>query len=105
VQDGFDEELGFGAGDEGVAGDAEREAVELLRADEVLQGLLGGAAGDEGAEGRENRGGELVVGVRDEPGAVAEEDVREQRVGFAARDLGGGFGEGVAEGHKVVNRE
>jgi hypothetical protein len=26
--------------------------------------------------------------------------VREQRVGFAARDLGGGFGEGVAEGHR-----
>ena len=100
VEDGFDEELGLGARDEGVGGDAEVEAVELVGADEVLDGLFGAAAGDEGAEGGDDRGGKLVAGVRDEPGAVAEEDVREESVGFAARDLGGGFGEGFAEGHE-----
>ena len=100
MEDGFDEELGLGTGDEGVGGDAEVEAVELMGADEVLDGLLGGAAGDEGAEGGDDGGGEFVFRVRDEPGAVAEEDVREERVGFAAWDLGGGFGEGFAEGHK-----
>jgi len=35
-EDGFDEELGFGAGDEGVSGDMQRETVEFLLAGEVL---------------------------------------------------------------------
>ncbi len=105
VEDGFDEEFGFGAGDEGVGGDAEVEAVELVRADEVLEGFFGCPAEDQGAEGGDDRGRELVVGVGDEPGAVAEEDVRQQRVGFAAGDVSGGFGEGVAEGHKAEGRE
>ena len=100
VQDGFDQELGFGAGDEGVAGDTEVEAVELLMAGEVLDGFFGGAAGDEGAVGAEEGGGELGVGVGDEPGAVAEEEMGEQSLGLAAVDGGGGFGEGFAESHE-----
>lgn len=99
MEDGFDEELGFGAGDEGVAGDAEREAVELLGAGEVLERLFGGAAGGEGAEGGEQGGGQLGLGVGDEPGAVAEEDVGEEGLGVAADDVGGGFGDGFAESH------
>jgi hypothetical protein len=99
LEDGFDEELGFGAGDEGVTGDAEREAVKLLRAGEVLKRLLGGATGGEGAERREQGGGQVGFGVGDEPGAVAEEDVGEEGLGFAAGDAGGGFGEGFAESH------
>ena len=104
MEDGFDEELGFGAGDEGVAGDAEVEAVELLVAGEVLDGLFGGAAGDEGAVGLEERGGELGFGVGEEPGAVAEEEMGEEGLGLAAVDGGGGFGEGVAEGHRCALR-
>ncbi len=100
VEDGLYEELGFGAGDESVAGDAEVEAVELLLAGEVLDGLLGDAAGDEGAVGLMYVRGEFGVGVSDEPGAVAEEEMGEQSLGLATIDGGGGFGEGFAEGHK-----
>ena len=105
VENGFNEELGFGAGDEGVGGDAEVEAVELLVAGEVLDGFLGGAAGDEGAVGAKEGGGELGVGVGDEPGAVAEEEVCEEGLGLAAIDGGGGFGEGFAESHKTGSRK
>ena len=104
VEDGFDEELGFGAGDEGVAGDTEVETVELLVAGEVLDGLFGGAARDEGAVGLEERGGELGFGVGEEPGAVAEEEMGEEGLGLAAIDGGGGFGEGVAESHGCALR-
>ncbi len=104
VEDGFDEELGFGAGDEGVAGDAEREAVELLHAGEVLEGFFGGAAGGESAEGGEEVGGKVGVGVGEEPGAVAEEEVDEEGFGVAAGDAGGGFGDGFAESHKAGDR-
>jgi hypothetical protein len=100
MQDGLDEELGFGAGDEGVAGDAEVEAVELLVSGEVLDGFFGGATGDERTIGMKEGGGELGFGVGDEPGAVAEEEMGEEGLGLAARDAVGGFGEGVAEGHK-----
>jgi hypothetical protein len=100
AEDSLDEEFGFGAGDEGVAGDTQHEAVELLMTDEVLDGFFGGAAGDEGAVGAEEGGGEFGVGVGDEPGAVAEEEMSEEGLGIAAIDGGGGFGEGFAEGHK-----
>ena len=101
VEDGFDEMLGFGTGDEDVGGDAEGEAEELLRASEVLKRMLRGAAGDERAEGVEVRRGQVVVGVGEEPGAVAMQDVGEQGLGVAAGDDGGGFEERVAESHAV----
>ena len=103
VEDGFDEEFGFGARDERVAGDAEVEAEELLVAGEVLDGFFGGAAGDERAVGLEDGGGDFSVGVGDEPGAVADEEMREERFGLAAIDGDGGFGESFAEGHKKVS--
>jgi hypothetical protein len=99
VEDGFDEVFSFGARDEDVARHAEGEAEELLRAGEVLQRMLRGAAGGEVAEGIEVRRGEIVVGVSEEPGAVAVEDVGEQGLGVAAGDGGRGFKERVAEGH------
>jgi hypothetical protein len=49
VEDGFDEVLGLGAGDEDIGSDAEGEAEEFLRAGQVLKRLLRGAADDEGA--------------------------------------------------------
>gem|GEM_PF-5541975 len=82
-----------------LAGDAEREAVELLHAGEVLEGFFGGAAGGESAEGGEEVGGKVGVGVGEEPGAVAEEEVDEEGFGVAAGDAGGGFGDGFAESH------
>ena len=86
VEDGFDEMLGFGAWDEDFGGDAEGEAEELLRAGEVLERMLRGAAGDERAEGVEVRRGQVVVGVGEEPGTVAMQDVGEQGLGVAAGD-------------------
>ena len=52
-ENGFDEMLGLGTGDEDVGGDAEGEAEELLRASEVLKRVLGDAAGNQRAEGSE----------------------------------------------------
>lgn len=100
MKDGFDEELGFGARDEGVAGDAEVEAVELLVAGEVLDGFFVGAAADERAIGAEQGLGEVGVGVGDEPGAIAEEEMGEEGLGLAAWDGGCGFGQGFLQGHK-----
>ena len=102
VEDGFDEVLGLGARDEDVGCDAEGEAEELLRAGEVLERMLRGAAGDERAEGVEVSGGEVVVSMGEEPGAIAVEDVGEQGLGVAARDGCGGFEEGVAECHRLT---
>ncbi len=45
-EDGFDEVLGLGAGDEDGGGDVEGEAVELLLAGDVLDGFVVQAAGD-----------------------------------------------------------
>ena len=100
AKDSFDEELGFGAGDESVGSDVEHEAEEFLVAGDVLDGFFGDAAGDEGAVGFVEAGREFGVGVGDEPGAVVEEEMGEEGFGLAAIDGGGGFGEGFAEGHK-----
>jgi hypothetical protein len=45
-EDGFDEVLGFGPGDENGGGDVQCEAVELLLAGDVLDGFAGEAALD-----------------------------------------------------------
>jgi hypothetical protein len=99
VEDGFDQELGFRAGDQGVGCDVEREAVELLNAGEVLQGFVGGAALGEGLELGVGVWGEGFVGVGHEPGAVAGEQMQDEGFGVAAGDAGGGLGDGFAEGH------
>lgn len=99
VEDGLDEMLGLGARDEDVGRDAECEAEELLGAGEVLERMLSGPACHEGAELVEVRRGEIVVGVGEEPGAIAMEYVGEERLGVAAGDGGGGFEKCVAECH------
>jgi len=100
AEDGFNEELGFGAGDEGVGSDVEHKAEEFLVAGEVLDGFFGDTTGDEGGVDLVEIGREFGIGVGDEPGAVAEEDVGEEGLGLAAIDRGGGFGEGFAESHQ-----
>jgi len=78
-EDGFDEELGFGAGDEDGGGDVESEAVKLLLAGDVLDGFVGEAARDEGCVGGGLLGGERAVGIgvvggAGEIGGVEKED-------------------------------
>src|SRR6185437_6491767 len=90
---------GLRAGNEDVRGDAEAKAEELLRTGEVLERMLHGAARGEGAEGVEVARGEVVVGVGEEPRAVAMEDVGEQGLGIASGDGSGSFEERVAECH------
>lgn len=102
VEHGFDEMLGFGAGYEDVGRDAEGEAEELLRAGDVLQRFLRGAAAGEGPEGFEIFGGEIVFDVGEQPGAVMMEGVGEERFGVAAGDGGRGFEERVAESHREM---
>jgi len=99
VEDGFDEVFGLRAGNEDVRGDAEAKAEELLRTGEVLERMLHGAARGQGAKGVEVARGEVVVGVGEEPGAVAMEDVGEQGLGIATGDGSGSFEERVAECH------
>jgi hypothetical protein len=98
---GFDEVFGFGARDEGVWRDAEGQAVELLLAGEVLQGFVRGAAVGEFVEALELGGGEFGIGVGEEPGAVAVEEVECEGFGVAAGDGVCGGGEGFAERHGV----
>ncbi len=88
VEDGFDEEFGLGARDEGVAGDAECEAVKLLRSGEVLQGLMRSAALSEGAELCACGYVERFVGVREEPCAITCEQMQQEGLGVAAGDVG-----------------
>lgn len=83
-EDGFDEELGFGARDQDRGRDVEVEAVKLLVADDVLERLAGGAAGDETVEGGELVCAERGFGVGEEPGAVLAEQVEQQGFGVAA---------------------
>jgi len=100
VEDSFDEELGFGAWDERVRRDTQGEAKEFLNAGEVLQRRVRSAAGGEGAEPGEVRGGECVVDVGEDEGTVALENVGEESFGVAWSDVGGGFGDGGAKSHK-----
>lgn len=107
-EDGFDEVLGFGTGDKDGGRDAEIEAVELLVAGDVLDGLAAEAAGDGGFVGGLVGGGEFAVRMGEEGGSGDVEDVEEEELGVAtglgeevgvAGELGGGSGEGLAESH------
>ena len=74
-QDGFDEELGLGARDQDGRGDAELEAVELLLAGDVLDGLAGSAAVDGAVVGGLLGLGERAVRLGEERGAREVERV------------------------------
>ena len=103
----FDEMLRFGTRDEDCGRDVECEAVELLLAGDVLDGLVGEAAEDEALVmrllvGREDAG---WVGVELCAGDSECVQEQQQRVagGAVAQvwgrvELGGGAGEGFAEG-------
>jgi hypothetical protein len=107
LQDGFDQVLGFWARDEDVGGDLQEEAVELLLAGDVLDGLVLQAAGDEGVVVGLVLGGEFAVGMREEGDARELQGVEEEEFGVAG---GGGVevfisgelsccgGEGFAKG-------
>ena len=84
-EDGFDEVLGLGAGDENGWSDAEGEAVEFLLAGDVLDWLVFEAASDEGVVGGLLGGREGAVGIGEEGGAGDVERVQEQEERVAGR--------------------
>ena len=107
-EDGFDEVLGLGARDEDGGSDAEVEAVELLVAGDVLDGLVEEAASYGRFVGGLLRGGELAGGVREEGGSRDLESVEEKEFGVATGlvtemrvgiELMRGECEGFAESH------
>jgi hypothetical protein len=71
--------LGFGAGDQDVAGDFEFEAPEFLFAGKVLGRFAGSAAHNQREVTVCVCGGDGLFGMRVEPGAVATEDMEEQK--------------------------
>ena len=108
-QDSFDEVLGFGPGDEDGGGDVQGEAVELLLAGEVLDGLVGEAAKDEAVVGGVLFCGEGAGRVGVQRGARDAQQVQQQQFGVATRigaqigrsiELSGGSREGFAESQK-----
>jgi len=107
-EDGFDEMLGLRARDEDGGGDAEVEAVELLVAGDVLDGLVEEAASEALlVEGLLLRG-EFADGVGEEGGSGYMECVEEKEFGVATGlgvemrvgvELMRGECEGFAESH------
>jgi len=79
VEGDFDDVLGFGAGDQDVGCNFELEAPEFLLAGEVLCWLAGGVASEKREEALGVRIGDLLFGMRVEPGAVAAEDMEQQK--------------------------
>ena len=76
--------LGLGAWDEDGRGDVEEEAVKLLLAGDVLDGLVVQAAGDGVFVDGLLAGGEFSVGVGEERDAGDLQDVEEQEFGVAS---------------------
>ena len=106
LEDGFDEVLGEVARDEDGGCDVEREAVELAFAGDVLDGLVGEAAGDCSLVGGLFGGGEGAAGIGVKFGAGEAESVQEEDERVAGCvgaeiggrvELGGGAGEGGAK--------
>jgi hypothetical protein len=91
LEDGFDEMLRFGARDEDGGCDVQGQAVELLFAGDVLDGLVGHAALNCGFVGRlldacEGAAGVGVIFGAGDPERVEEEDERVAgRVGAEVR--------------------
>jgi hypothetical protein len=83
----FDEVLGLVAGDEGAWIAEEGAAVELDGAEKVLEGLAGGTAFHEEAEGIEFAVGEGAVEFEVEFEAFFAENVREEELGVEAGAL------------------
>jgi hypothetical protein len=77
--------FGLGARDQDCRRDAEGEAVELLLAGDVLDGLVGQAAEDLGFVGGLLGGGESAGGIGQVCGAVEPGDVEQEDEGVAGR--------------------
>src|SRR6267143_1499817 len=80
VEGDFDDVLGFGAGNQDVGCYFKLEAPKFLFAGEMLRWLAGGAASEEREEALGVRAGDLLFRVRVEPGAVAGEDMEQQKL-------------------------
>src|SRR5260370_35162142 len=78
IEGDFDDVFGFGAGNQDVRRYFKIEAPEFLFAGEMLRWLAGGAACEERGEALGVRAGDLLFGMRVEPGAVVAEDVEKQ---------------------------
>src|SRR5260370_27959939 len=79
VEGDFDDVFGFGAGNQDVGCYFKFEAPEFLFAGEVLRGFAVGAARNHGEVTLGVRGGDLLFGVRVEPGAAAAENAGGER--------------------------
>lgn len=86
LQDGFDEVLGLGAGDEDGGSDVERETVKLLFAGDVLDRLVSEATRDGGLVCGGLLACEQTIRIRIEGGAGEIRGVQEED----ERVLGGG---------------
>src|SRR5260370_23511262 len=80
VEGDFDDVFGFGAGNQDVGCYFKFEAPEFLFAGEMLRGFAVRAARNQGEVALGVRGGDLLFGMRVEPGAVAAENVEEQKL-------------------------
>ena len=87
----LDERLGVGAGDEDAGADGDVDAVELALAHQVGDGLVGEAAGEEGAGAVSAAGGRGLAEGGVEPDAVEVEGGHPDEVGLEAGvgDAGG----------------
>jgi hypothetical protein len=93
-EDCFDEVLGLGAGDEDGGRDAQRQAVELLLAGDVLDGLVGQASRDCRLVCGLLFGCELTIRIDVELRAGDAERVQQQReriAGGCLTQIGRGF--------------
>ena len=112
-QDGLDEVLRLRPWDEDGGGYVEGERVELLFADDVLDGLVGEAAEDEGVVVGLLRKGERAARVGMQLSARDANGVQQQQSGIAMgvgrqvrgrTELDGGVGEGFAESRGRVGQ-
>src|SRR5258708_21953096 len=103
--------LGFGARDEDGGADFQCEAVELLLAGDVLDGLVVQAAGDAVFVRGALAGAEFAVGVSDEGDARDLQGMEEEQFSVAcgggpevlvAGELCGGDGKSLAESHRSL---
>jgi len=96
----FDDEFGFGAGNEDVVGELEVEAPELLAAGDERNRLAAGAPSDEGVEARREVFGGCAASVRQQAGPIPSERVTRQYFGVDR----GGVGIQPGAGQRLAGR-
>ena len=80
VERDFDDVLGFRAGDQDVRRDLKFESPEFLLAGEMLCGFAACTMSDEREEVLGIRSGEFFFRMSIDPGAIAAEDVEQQKL-------------------------